>query len=127
MPRKKSANTKKKKEIEFADGRVADNFSSEAENLENVLGMQQASPFKENSESSFKESLDNMTLTEMQALAVASGVFPSGTRVMLKAKLIKCYKQYSSQGKGSVVQVTKPIVDPESEEGKSLLKLIKDQ
>ena len=67
-----------------------------------------------------------MTITEMQELAVNAGVFPSGTKLTLKNKLTKAFKQYAL-GSNKVVQVTKPIVDPESPEGKALLNLIKNQ
>ena len=113
--------------MEFADGK--DHLQDEAlvaTNLEEALGMTKPSPFKEKDLSSFEDSLSSMNLSEMQELAVQAGVFPSGTKMTLKTKLIKCFKQYSS-GMGKVVQVTSPIVDPDSKQGKALLNLIKDQ
>ena len=113
--------------MEFADGK--DHLQDEAlaaTNLEEALGMTKPSPFKEKDLSSFEDSLSSMNLSEMQELAVQAGVFPSGTKITLKTKLIKCFRQYSS-GMGKVVQVTSPIVDPDSEQGKALLNLIKDQ
>lgn len=126
MPRKKSKN-KMEKITEFADGK--DHLQDEAltaTNLEEALGMTKPSPFKEKDLSSFEDSLSSMNLSEMQELAVQAGVFPSGTKMTLKTKLIKCFRQYSS-GMGKVVQVTSPIVDPDSKQGKALLNLIKDQ
>ena len=126
MPRKKSKN-KVEKIMEFADGK--DHLQDEAlaaTSLEEALGMTKPSPFKEKDLSSFEDSLSSMNLSEMQELAVQAGVFPSGTKMTLKTKLIKCFRQYSS-GMGKVVQVTSPIVDPDSKQGKALLDLIKDQ
>lgn len=133
MPRKKvtkKSTAKKvepKKTMEFADGK--DHIQEEAaatRNLEAALGMTEQSPFAESDASTFESNLENMNLSEMQSLAVKAGVFPSGTKMMLKTKLIKSFKKWE-QGQGSVVQVTAPIVDPNSKQGKALLSLIKEQ
>lgn len=133
MPRKKvtkKSTPKKvetKKTMEFADGK--DHIQEEAaatRSLEAALGMTEQSPFAESDASTFESNLESMNLSEMQSLAVKAGVFPSGTKMMLKTKLIKSFKKWE-QGQGSVVQVTRPIIDPDSEQGKTLLSLIKDQ
>ena len=133
MPRKKvtkKSTAKKvepKKIMEFADGK--DHLKEEAaetRSLEEALGMTESSPFAESDASVFESNLENMNLSEMQAIAVKAGVFPSGTKMMLKTKLIKSFKKWE-QGHGNVVQITRPIVDPDSEQGKALLNLIKEQ
>lgn len=130
MPRKKTVKKTQKKQakpIEFADGKDhLKEESVEARNLEEILGNNEPSPFGTSNASEFESSLDGMSITEMQELAVNAGVFPSGTKLTLKNKLTKAFKQYSL-GSNNVVQVTKPIVDPESPEGKALLGLIKNQ
>lgn len=128
-PRKVAAKRKPaKKEIEFADGKnhLAEE-AKEAQSLEKILGFPQKSPFQQNTASEFEAFISGMSLTELQELAVKAEVFPSGTKLNLKNKLIKAYSQYSQGGASKVVQVTKPIIDPESKQGKDLLKLIEDQ
>lgn len=118
---------KVKKTMEFADGK--DHLKEEAaetRNLESILGMTEPSPFSESDASVFESNLENMNLSEMQAIAVKAGVFPSGTKMMLKTKLIKSFKKWE-QGHGNVVQITRPVVDPDSEQGKALLNLIREQ
>ena len=134
MPRKKTqkksaAKSKKpsKPPIEFADGK--DHLveeSKEAKNLEQILSGNKDNPFRTSNACEFESTLEEMNLTEMQELAVNAGVFPSGTKMTLKSKLKKAFKQYSL-GSASIVQVTKPILDPESEAGKAFLKLSEGQ
>jgi len=135
MPRKKiqkkstATKTKKpsKKPLEFADGKDhLTEESKEAKNLEQILAGNKDNPFKTSNASEFESGLDSMNLTEMQELAVKAGVFPSGTKMTLKTKLKKAFKQYSL-GSANVVQVTRPILDPMSEEGKAFLKLSEGQ
>ena len=134
MPRKKTqkksaAKSKKpsKLPIEFADGK--DHLveeSKEAKNLEQILAGNKDNPFRTSNASEFESTLEEMNLTEMQELAVKAGVFPSGTKMTLKGKLKKAFKQYSL-GSASVVQVTKPILDPKSDAGKAFLRLSEGQ
>ena len=90
------------------------------------MGFKEKNPFGYNSEKEFAEAMDQMMLTSLQEIAVKAGVFPSGTKAMLKTKLKKAYLQYTTGGSNKVVQVTNPIVDPESEKGKNLLKIINE-
>jgi hypothetical protein len=116
-----------KSPVEFADGK--DHLreeTSEARSIESILQTRTAGPFETESISDFKDNLEGMTLTEMQELAVKAGVFPSGTKITLKSKLVKAFCQHS-QGSMNVVQVTRPIVDPNSEQGKAFLRLTKGQ
>lgn len=131
MPRKKTtkkAQKKQAKPIEFADGKNhgSEDQIQEARDLEEIMGNKGQSPFGTSSASEFESNLNGMSITEMQELAVNAGVFPSGTKLTLKNKLNKAFKQYAL-GSANVVQVTKPIVDPESPEGKALLDLMKNQ
>lgn len=130
MPRKKTVKKTQKKQtkpMEFADGKDhLQEESKEAKNLESILGNNKRNPFGTSNASEFESNLNSMSITEMQELAVNAGVFPSGTKPTLKNKLTKAFKQYSL-GSNNVVQITKPIVDPESPEGKALLDLIKNQ
>lgn len=127
----KKTNTRKKATkapMEFSDG--VDHLkeeSKEARDLEQLMGFKEKNPFGYDTSEAFDSAIQNMPTTGLQELAVKSGVFPSGTKAMLKAKLKKAYSQYTTGGANKVVQVTKPIVDPESEQGKKLLKILGEQ
>lgn len=123
MPRKKTKSNKEVlEEMQVADGKTD---LEEIRNLEKIMGVQQINPFKTNNIEIFQEDLASMNLTDMQRLAVKAGLLPSGNRSMLKNKLLKEFKARSYGGKGNSVMVTKPMVDPESEQGKKLIELMK--
>lgn len=123
MPRKKTKSNKEVLEqMQVADGKTD---LEEIRNLEKIMGVQQINPFKTNNLEIFQENLSSMNLTDMQRLAVKAGLLPSGNRSMLKNKLLKEFKARSYGGKGNSVMVTKPMVDPESEQGKKLIELMK--
>jgi len=122
MARKRKAQKQAKKEIkEFSDGKdhLAEE-AAEARSLEEIIGRPAKSPFKSSSLAEFESSLNQMQLTQMQEIAVNAGVFPSGTKMTLKNKLIKAFKQ-QAQGAGRVVQVTRHLVDPGSDLEKKIL------
>lgn len=131
MNKRKSANSKKgqnkpaKKITEFSDGKNhIEEEAGYARSLEDMIGRKRKSPFGAQSLEEFERNLANMQLTQMQELAVKAGVFPSGTKITLKSKLIKAYRQ-QAQGASKVVQVTKPIVEPGSQKEKDILKILK--
>ena len=108
--------------MQVADGKTD---LEEIRNLEKLMGVSQVNPFKTNTLAVFEENLAGMNLTDMQRLAVKAGLLPSGNRTTLKNKLLKEFKARTSGGKGNSVMVTKPIVDPDSPQGKKLAALMK--
>jgi hypothetical protein len=122
MARKRKGKKEAKQEIkEFSDGKdhIAEE-ASHARNLEDLIGTKRKSPFAAESLAEFEAKLGAMQLTQMQEMAVNAGVFPSGTKLTLKNKLIKAFKQ-QSQGAGRVVQVTRHLVEPGSDLEKKIL------
>ena len=93
--------------------------------LEELLGVDQTTVFKTNDLEVFKDDLSNMTLTDMQALAVEAGVFPSGNRSALKQKLVK---EFVSQTKGRryATGEQKPIIDPSDPQFDKVKKLMSE-
>ena len=119
---------RKTQSIEFADGKNhLIEESKEAQSLETILGFKEKNPFGVNSALELRSLVEEMSLTELQELAVKTEVFPSGTKLTLKNKIIKAFSQYTNGGSSKVVQVTKPIPDPSSSRGKDLLKLLREQ
>jgi hypothetical protein len=125
--RKTTKATPKQKPMEFSDGK--DHLAAEtaeARNLEDLLGFPETNPFGVSSGEDFDEKIEELSLTELREMAVNAGVFPSGTKALLKNKLRKSFSQYTHGGSRKVVQITKPIVDPDSKQGKELLKLMQE-
>lgn len=124
-----SKKTKKKAQpIEYSDGKDHLGESiKEAKSLEDLMGVKEKNPFGTSEASEFENNLDSLQLTQLQELAVKAGVFPSGTKLTLKNKLKKAFHQYTHCGSSKIIQVTKPIIDPESKQGRALLKVIKEQ
>ena len=122
---KRTKRVSKKQELEtmqVADGKTD---VEEIRNLEKIMGVHQVNPFKTNTLEVFEENIAGMNLTDMQRLAVKAGLLPSGNRTTLKNKLLKEFKARTQGGQGNSVMVTKPIVDPESPQGKKLAALLK--
>ncbi|MDB4348495.1 hypothetical protein OAA62_01120 [bacterium] len=118
---KKSAKTRKttvlkSKTLKYTDGKAHEvDERQKLRDLEEILnpgGM--FNPFRVNTEEDFDNKVSDMSLPELQSLAVETGVFPSGNKTSLKQKLKKEFKSRVFQGKGRVIQQDKPIVDPNS-------------
>ena len=129
MTKKSTSKRKKatKKPVEFSDG--VDHLAAEtaeARGLEDLMGFKETNPFGVSSAEEFSNNIEELQLTNLQEIAVKAGVFPSGTKATLKTKLRKAFNEYTHGGSRKVVQMTKPLVDPESEEGKNLLKIMQE-
>lgn len=130
MTNKKNKNSKAvvkktaKKIKEFSDGKNhIEEEANYARSLEEMVGTKQRKPFKAKTLEEFEGSLATMQLTQLQELAVEAGVFPSGTKVTLKTKLIKAYK-HMIQGSTKSIQITKPMVEPGSKKEQDILKIL---
>lgn len=123
MARKKK-NTKKLDNLKLADGKAE--AVKKIKELEEILGMPTVNPFGTRSIGVFEGKMDEMNLSDLQALAVRVGLFPGGSRLNLKNKLKKAF--YSTPGAGAGVDVgySKPIADPNSPEGKKLIRLMQE-
>lgn len=124
MP-KKSKTTKKprasktKKPMEFADGKVQtkEDKIEELRRLEKAIGITRSNPFRTEDEEEFNRKIAEMNLTDMQALAVRAGVFPSGTRPILRNKLRKAFHAARI---GTIASESRPVIDRNSEEYKRI-------
>ena len=94
--------------LNLADGKAE---VEKVKELEELLGVDQMSIFKTNNLEVFKESLIEMSLTDLQTLAAEAGVFPGGNKMALKNRL---QKEFVSQTKGRRVAAgaQRPILDP---------------
>ena len=85
---KKRGRPKKSKldDLDFADGKKEERIRK-AEELEKLVGISDVNPYGTTIASVFEEKLKDMSLVDLQALAVKVGEFPSGTQTSLRNKL----------------------------------------
>ena len=124
--KKKTTTTRKrapKKEMQYADG--VDQRKKTAKTVEDLLRVDSRDPFHVTTAENFEDALPTMNLSQLQEIAVKAGVFPSGTKATLKNKLLKEY-QNRTMGKYGVATNERPIVDPNSDKAKEILKILND-
>ena len=115
MPRKRKVTKKEvqkvsKKKVEFADGKD----SSKEENIESLIGFKVKGSYGASTEQEFEDKINLMSMSDLQALAVTNGVFPSGTKAMLKNKLKKAFAEYNAfDGRTPTPRETQQIIDAE--------------
>lgn len=114
-----------KKPMQYADGKVSDNRKDVAKTVEELMGVKSRDPFKLASGENFTEAVASMGLSQLQEIAVNAGVFPSGTKATLKNKLLKEYEN-RTQGRYGSSTTSKPIVDPDSDKAKEILRIINE-
>tara|TARA_Y100000361_G_C11161062_1_gene347338 strand:- start:1843 stop:2247 length:405 start_codon:yes stop_codon:yes gene_type:complete len=120
----KKAESKKEPEIEFAHGKLNQSEFEEIEKVRRLTEIPAENSFGVRTEGEFEELIEGSQLTQLQEMAVKAGIFPSGTKPTLKNKLRKAFQKTKRPGPN--VQATKPIVDPNSEKGKSIIKLMQE-
>ena len=113
---RKTPAKKASKEMMYTDGKAAVQTEEERLNdLEKILNPAALSnKFGSQTEADFETKMADMTIPELQSLAVSVGVFPSGSRTTLKNKLLKEFKQSVFGGKGKIMQSEKPLFDLET-------------
>jgi len=123
--RKTAKKATTKKPMQYADGRATDNRKDVAKTVEELMSIKSRDPFKLASGESFEEAVTSMSLSQLQEIAVNAGVFPSGTKATLKNKLLKEYEN-RTQGRYGASTQSKPIVDPNSQRAKDILRIINE-
>lgn len=123
--RKTTKKTTNKKPMQYADGKVADNRKDLAKTVEELMGVTSRDPFRVASGESFEEAVTSMSLSQLQEIAVNAGVFPSGTKATLKNKLLKEYEN-RTHGRYGASTNSKPIVDPNSQKARDILRIINE-
>lgn len=93
--------------------------------LEELLGVDQMNVFRTNDIEVFRENISEMTLNDLQTLAVEAGIFPGGNKMALKNRLTK---EFVSQTKGRRLAAgqLKPIVDPRDPRFEKIKKLMSE-
>lgn len=76
-------------ELESMEQTTGKDYIQKTKELEDILGIKETNPFKTSNANLFQENLSEMTLVDMQSLAVRVGVMPSANKTNLKKRLMK--------------------------------------
>lgn len=114
-------------EFEVTDGKNRDSDEiQKMKDLEELLGIRQMNPYGTHNREIFDEKLDDMTMTDMQNLAMQIGFPPTRDRMALKRGLRKSFDSFlKSHSVGAVFQ-PQPMFDensPNFKETKELFSL----
>jgi len=128
MPRKKNSKvnkTKKSTTKQVEDLKVVDGKSDKEkiQDLEQILGVKNANPFGTHSEEELVERMNGMTITDLQTFGIKVGILPSGNKMILKNKILKAFKTHEGAGMGYNIGYSQPMLDPNSEAAKNILKI----
>ena len=111
--------------LQQTNGKTYEDQVAKARELEDILGIAKINPFKTNDKRVFKEMLEEMNLSDLQAFAVKVGVFPAGNKTVLRNKIKRAFES-SLHGKGSVQIMGEPIkLDPSNPEHKEVIDYLK--
>ena len=107
---------KTNKEMMYTDGKAT--IASEEKRLTDLESILNpgilTNHFPAKTEEEFEGKMADMSMPELQSLAVKVGVFPSGNRTTLKNKLKKEFNNVVFTGKGKVMQSERPMFDFDS-------------
>lgn len=125
MPRKKKetvkkTSTKKVENLKVVDGRTD---KEKIKDLEEILGVKNANPFGTHSEEELNSMMNGMTITDLQTFGIKVGILPSGNKMILKNKILKAFKTHEGAGMGHNIGYNKPMLDPNSEAAKNILRI----
>lgn len=123
--KKNKKNTTKAKKNPVEKLQVADGKSDieKIKDLESLLSVEQVNPFGTTNAAVLTETMNEMTLTDLQTFAIKVGILPSGNKLSLKNKIMKSFKSHAGAGAGYNIGYNKPLVDPNSEAAKEILRI----
>ena len=119
---KESAKGSKTKldKLQVADGKSE---LDQIKDLEDLLGVKQSNPFRTTSKAVLEERMGEMTLTDLQTMAIQVGILPSGNKLTLKNKIVRAFKSHAGAGAGYNIGFQKPLVDPSSDAAAEILRI----
>lgn len=111
----KNPDTSTLEEYEVTDGKDRDTTEiQKLKDLEEVLGIRRMNPYGTINREIFDEKLDDMTVTDMQSLAMEIGFPPTRDRMALKRGLRKSFDSFLKQHSVGAVFQPQPIFDENS-------------
>lgn len=143
MATKKSKTTKKKtpakktqesqsqsmlNKLESMEQTTGKEYTDQVRTLESVLGVKEVNEFGTSNARVFEENISEMTLVDMQTLAVRVGVMPSPNKPNLKKRLLKAFNaRNKTQGIAGQSLEQQVKLNPESESYEEALKIIRGE
>ena len=114
-------------EFDTIDGKQRDsNKLQAAKDLEELLGMKDVNLYGTLNRDIFSEKVEEMTLTDLQSLAMKIGFPPSRDRISLKAGLKKSFDLFLRKHGSGAYNQQEPIIDPSSPNYNSVVKLFRE-
>lgn len=124
---KASSNKSQLDNLILADGKkTEDPDIQKVKELEDILGIKKMNPFGTSNAEVFKEKLAEMTMLDLQNMCEKLGIFGSGSRMELKEKLMRQFKQHA---RGTIsMTVQNPVIklDPNNPEHAKTIKILKE-
>ena len=101
-------------------------FTSKMRELEVLLGVSEISPFGTNEMEIFEQNLAEMSLSDMQKLALKIGTNPYHEKPVLKQSLIREFTAYTRNSRRNIMPaaVQSFVIDHDNPKHKELLKLL---
>lgn len=101
-------------------------FTSKMRELEVLLGVSEISPFGTNELEIFEQNLAEMSLSDMQTLALKIGTNPYYEKPMLKKSLIREFSAYTRNSRRNIMPsaVQSFVIDHDNPKHKELLKIL---
>lgn len=101
-------------------------FTNKMRELEVMLGVSQISPFGTNELEIFEQNLAEMSLSDMQKLAMKIGTNPYHEKPILKKSLIREFTAYTRNSRRNIMPaaVQSFVIDHNNPKHKELLKLL---
>lgn len=101
-------------------------FTDKMRELEVLLGVSEISPFGTNELEIFEQNLAEMSLADMQKLALKIGTNPYHEKPVLKKSLIREFTAYTRNSRRNIMPtaVQSFVIDPNNPKHKELLKLL---
>ena len=113
-------------ELESMEQTTGKDYIQKTKELEDILGIKETNPFKTSNANLFQENLSEMTLVDMQSLAVRVCVMPSANKTNLKKRLMKEFEHRNKSktviGAADSRQVELDKNDPNFEEVSKFLR-----
>lgn len=101
-------------------------FTDKMRQLEVLLGVSEISPFGTNELEIFEQNLAEMSLADMQKLAMKIGTNPYQEKPLLKKSLIREFSAYTRNSRRNIMPnaVQSFVIDQDNPKHKQLLKLL---
>jgi hypothetical protein len=111
----------------LADGKkIEDPDIQKVKELEEILGIKKMNPFGTSNIEVFKEKLAEMTMLDLQNMCEKLGIFGSGSRMELKEKLMRQFKQHSRGTISMATQNPAFNLDPNNPEHAKTIRILKE-